>query len=182
MSETTAAASPVSDEWEGLLDKDEQVIWQGRPDASFVATPSMFGVGAFSVFFTSFALFWMIGASQAGGLFWMFGLIHFSAGLAMFVRTVFGPSFVRARTFYTLTRRRAFIAKDLPIFGRSLKSYPINANTTIEFKDGRLPSIIFATETRMGTKGQPSRDIGFERIADGRNVLQLIRDIQRSDT
>ena len=112
----------------------------------------------------------------------MFGLLHFGVGIGLLCAAIFGPSFLHKRTFYTLTQRRAFIAKALPIKGRSLKSYPITASSEITFKDADPPSIHFASEQRGSGGDRHTIQIGFERIADGRDVLRLIRRIQRDAT
>lgn len=165
--------------WDGILDTDETIIWQGRPDGSFVVTGGMITSGLFGLFFAGFAVFWMVIASQGGGFFWMFGLIHFGAGVALVAGTVLGPSFMRRRTWYTLTNQRAFIAKTRPFAGRSLKSYPINADTVIELRDGAPASIMFASQRKRQGKTHKMVPIGFERIDDARNVLQLLRNIQK---
>ncbi len=167
------------DGWAGLLDDDETILWQGRPDGRFTFKPSMVPTTIFGLFFSGFALFWMIGASQAGGIFWMFGLLHFGVGLAIVIASLFKTSFVRRRTWYTLTDKRAFIAKKLPMMGRSIRSYPITSRTVIEYKDADFDSILFANEERNSKNGAYNVPIGFEQLADGKPVLQMIRGIQK---
>ncbi|MDX8354248.1 aspartate carbamoyltransferase catalytic subunit [Cognatiyoonia sp. IB215182] len=165
--------------WEGILDHDETIIWQGRPDGGFHLTPGMPFTIIFALFFSGFALFWMIMAARAGGLFWTFGLIHFGVGLALLFGTTMGPSFVRRRTWYTLTNQPAFIAKNLPIAGRSLKSYPITSDMAITLTEGRKQSIYFASKRDRNDDSAGDRKIGFEQISDARDVLKLIRAIQK---
>ncbi len=176
----TSATKEPQDGWDGILDTDEKIIWQGRPDGGFFIKPSMIFLILFGTAFAGFALFWMIMASLAGGYFWMFGLIHFSVGIGIISATVLGGPFIRRRTWYTLTDRRAFIAKTLPLTGRSLKSYPITADTAIEYLDGTLASIMFATKRKRGKNGTYDVPIGFERIEDGKTVLQMMRTIQKA--
>lgn len=178
----TTASGDDDQVWNDLLDDDEHVIWQGRPDAAFVLTPAMIGTGVFALFFAGFALFWMIGASLAGGFFWTFGLLHFGVGVGLLLAALAGPSFVRKRTFYTLTNRRAFVAKDLPLMGRTLKSYPITQDTQLEYRENDKPSVYFSTETRRTDDETVTKDIGFERIHDARDVLSLMRKIQKGLT
>ncbi|MEL6684624.1 MAG: aspartate carbamoyltransferase catalytic subunit [Pseudomonadota bacterium] len=165
--------------WKDILDDDEHVVWQGRPDAAFVLTPAMIGTAIFAIFFAGFALFWMIGASFAGGIFWTFGLLHFGAGIALLVGTLAGPSFIRKRTFYSLTNKRAFVAKDLPMKGRTLKSYPITQDTQLEYRENDKSSVYFSTETHKTDDATITKNIGFERINDAREVLRLMRNIQK---
>lgn len=162
--------------WEGLLDEGEEILWQGRPDQAFHVKPGNIATIGFGAIFAGFALFWMIGASQAGGGFWMFGLIHFSVGLGIILWAIFGATYSRRNTWYTLTDRRAFIATDFLTKGRSLKSYPLKG-VTVDFKAGPPDTLYFATEERRGNKGRRyTVPIGFERVEDGHAVMRLIRE------
>lgn len=168
----------ASTTWEHILDDDERILWQGKPDGAIVLHPrNIFGL-LFGLFFSGFALFWMIGAAQGGGLFWMFGLLHFAVGLGIVFGAVGWGAFKRRRSWYTLTDRRAFIATSLPLRGNGLKSYPIGAGTQLELVDGPLATVNFHTETKRGENGSYEVPVGFERIADGQKVFRLMRDIQ----
>ena len=165
--------------WDGLLDDGENILWQGRPDGGFAFKTSMIFLTVFGLFFAGFALFWMTMASMAGGYFWMFGLIHFAVGVGIIAGSILYPSYKRRRTWYTLTNRRAFIATVLPLLGKRLKSYPITEDTQIEFQDNAIPSVMFATETKRGKNSTYTVPIGFENISDARQVLTLLRSVQK---
>ena len=161
--------------WEGLIADDEKILWQGRPDQSFHMSGSMFFGVIFGLFFAGFALFWMIMASKASGPFWMFGLIHFSVGAGMVVWSIWGSTYSRRNTWYTLTDRQAFIATDFLTKGRQLKSYPIK-DATVTFQAGPPDTIHFAVEERRGSKGHRyTVPVGFERIEGGSEVMRIIR-------
>lgn len=164
--------------WDGILDADETILWQGRPDGAVTLRPGNIVLVIFGLFFAGFALLWMIMAYQAGGGFWMFGLIHFSVGAGIVGGALFWGAFRRRRTWYTLTDHRAFIASDLPLLGRRLKSWPIDADTALELDDTPPGSVNFAEERRRGKNGFYLETIGFERIADAKQVYRLMRDIQ----
>ena len=168
--------------WEGILDTGETILWQGRPDGKIVLRPANTATFVFGLAFAGFALFWMIMASTAGGFFWAFGLIHFSVGLGLSFGAIFWGVFVRRHTWYTLTDRRAFIATDLPIGGRSLKSYPITDDTVLDFAPGDPGSIWFDEEVRRSKNTTTRKKIGFERIEDGEKVYRMFRDIQERQT
>ena len=171
-------------EWQGILDADEKIVWQSSPVAgvTFKADSGPMGV-LMGVFFMGFSLFWMSQAMRAPGVFWMFGLIFFAVGFYNAIGCHFWYAFVRSRTFYTLTSKRAFIATNIPIKGRSLKSYPINETTVLEFDGSEPATINFAKEERSGSKGSVRTvTIGFERINDGRKVMGLMRSIQTGET
>jgi hypothetical protein len=144
------------------------------------------GVGHIALFFfglvfAGFALFWMMMASQAGGIFWMFGLIHFSVGLGIMVGGPIISVYKRRHCYYSLTSRRAFIATDSPLLGRSLDSYPITADSPISFSEGTLSDVHFASRQVRVKNGHRTVAIGFDRIENGRKVLSLIRQVQRGD-
>lgn len=167
--------------WDGLLDPGERILWQGRP-----ATAIRIGAGdivlmVFGTFFAGFALFWMVMASQAGGIFWLFGSIHFLVGLGIITWPLLGRPYVRRHTWYTLTDRRAFIATNVPLKGKTLKSYPITAENTLTFEDTTPGSVIFASEFRRGKNGTYETRIGFKDIADARQVYATMRRIQRGE-
>lgn len=169
----------MNDGWDGILDDDETILWQGRPDGSLqfdFSEPKKLAIGAF---FVSFSLIWMWGALQAGGFFWIFGLLFFGNGLFNSVGVHFWKAYVRQNTYYTLTNKRAFIATDL-LGKKGLRSYPIEDDTQLEFQDGNTQTILFATITKHSKKGKPHTTlIGFEKILDGRNVYDLMRGLQK---
>ncbi|KNG92592.1 hypothetical protein [Pseudaestuariivita atlantica] len=165
--------------WEGILDTGEEILWQGRPDGRVAFAARHLLTSAFGLFFAGFALFWMVMASRAGGGFWMFGLLHFAVGLGILAGPVVWPAWVRRHTWYTLTNRRAFIATDMPLMGRRLKSYPITPETALHYDHGDPGSIHFAAEYRQAKSGTRSTPVRFDRIPDGDTVYRLFRDIQR---
>lgn len=167
--------------WDDILDPDEEILWQGRPDASLVVSAETVVTAIFGTAFAGFAFFWMVMAAQGGGFFWMFGLIHFSVGVAMAFGGFLRRPWQNSRTWYSLSNKRAFIATDYPIVGKRLRSYPINAGTSLSMDEGALATIHFATQTYTHKGRQRTRRIGFHRIADGPHVYRLMRDIQRHD-
>ncbi len=166
--------------WEGILDTDEEIVWQGRPGGKVVLRAGNIVTLLFGLFFAGFAAVWMLTASMAGGFFWMFGLIHFFVGLSVAFGAIYWNAIKRRNSWYTLTNKRAFIASNMPLVGKKLKSYPITAATTLDFQDGDPASIFFATETRSTKNGTRTVPVGFERIKDGRAVYKKFRDVQKS--
>lgn len=173
---TSTTASP--DAWQGLLDPGEKILWQGQPLPGISISAATIVTSLFGLAFAGFALFWMLLASHAGGFFWAFGLIHFSVGIALAAGPIFVGAWLRRHTWYTLTDTRAFVAMDLPIRGKRLKSYPIGSDTVLDFLPGPPPSIHFTQEMRRTARGQSSVSTGFERIEDAPEVYRMMRDIQ----
>ena len=168
----------MSTEWDGLLDKDEHIIWQGAPTPRLKLEWDSPFHPFFFLFFTGFSIFWMVLASGAGGVFWMFGLMFFAVGIYNLALVHFWKRYVRQNTFYSLTNKRAFIGTDNPFKGRTLDSYPLRADRTISYIDAALPSIHFASRTNSTNNGTTTIPIGFEDLADGRDVYGLIRKVQ----
>ena len=171
----------AGDDWAGILDAGEDILWQGRPDGAVVLTPGKIFELVFGLFFAGFALFWMSLAMAAGGVLWLFGMIHFSVGIGIIWHATLGDAYIRRRTWYTLTDRRAFVATDLPVMGKRLKDYPIGADTPLELVDAE-PGTIWFAETRVRSKnGSRRKQIGFERIAEARAVYALMRGARARD-
>ncbi|MEM1302217.1 MAG: aspartate carbamoyltransferase catalytic subunit [Pseudomonadota bacterium] len=170
-----------TDPWEGLLDADEQILWQGRPHDGFALHPNALVMIPFSLFFGGFSVVWMLGAAQGGGYFWTFGLLFFCVGAGMLIWAIAGDTIRRRGSYYSLSNKRAFVATNLPFQGKRLKSYRIDDETNLEFRDGDYPSVIFAKEVHRGKKSTYEVDIGFERIAEGRKVFALMRGLQNGE-
>lgn len=171
--------SMIDDGWQGILDRGEKLVWQGRPSAALRLAWRTPFEGLMAAFFVGFSLFWMHGASQAGGDFWMFGLIFFAVGVYQLIGVHFWTAYVRAGTTYTLTDRRALVAT-ARLGRRDLKSYPITATTELVLKDGMPGSVFFATTTRFyGRGGSTSYPVGFDFIEDARAVYQRMLSVQQ---
>ncbi|MCB1367232.1 MAG: aspartate carbamoyltransferase catalytic subunit [Rhodobacteraceae bacterium] len=166
--------------WQGILDDDEEIIWQGRPDGRIVLRAGNIFMILFGLAFAGFALVWMIIAASAGGFFWAFGLVHFGVGLSLAFGSLFFSAYRRRNTWYTLTSKRAFIATNLPIQGKRLKSFPITADTSLELEQGDPASIYFASEIQRGKNSNYQVRVGFERIRDGAEVFKKFRDVQEN--
>lgn len=166
--------------WDNILQNDEKILWQGTPEAGIQFEPKKMIPFIFGLFFAGFALFWMIMAASAGGLFWMFGLIHFTVGNSMSVGAFLWPAFMARRTWYTLTNQRAFIATTSVFGTRKLDSYPVTKDTDITTTLHRYMTINFASERRRGNKGRSyTKHFGFRDLADGDTVFKLMRAIQK---
>jgi hypothetical protein len=165
------------DDWEGILAKDEHIIWQGKPNGDFVFGLKNVGRFRFGLAFAGCAVFWMIGVYSSGGDFWAFGLIHFTVGLVLAFGGMFKDVYIRRRSFYSLSNKRAFVATHLPIQGRKLRFYPILPNTILDYKDGEFATIIFAQINDGARNSGRFRNIGFQRIENGKKVLGLFHDV-----
>ena len=69
----------------------------------------------------------------------------------------------------------------MPVLPRSLKSYPITAETRLEYVDDTPGTIWFAQEYRRTKNGHTKHRMGFERIPNARDVYARMRAIQRGE-
>ena len=174
--------------WEDILDPGERILWQGRPEPGLLPVRLPPGQMVMGAIFTGFSLFWMsaagwiVGGGDSGGgiggpfrFFPLFGLPFLLIGLYNLFGFILWRAHVRRHTWYTLTDRRAYVATALPLAGRRLKSWPITADTVIEFDGADPATIVFAHEMTEGNNGVTRSPVGFERIRDGRSVYRLMR-------
>ena len=115
----------------------------------------------------------------------MFGLIFFFVGSYYLFGQHYWAKLQRDNMFFTLTDRRAIIAKTVPFTSkRTLSSYPIDESTVLDLEDeGPTGSVFFAKETRNKRNRRGSDEsydipIGFECIGKPREVLSKFRQIQ----
>lgn len=168
----------MTDEWAGLLHKDEIILWQGAPQIrlriDWDSPAEMLG----SLFFMGFAVFWMMKASESPGPAWMVGLIFFGMGFYNLVLSHFWKAYKRRHTHYTLTDKRAFVATFDWIKGKRLESYPISSSTVLSLHEGKLTTIDFASKTVGSGDSTRETSVGFEDLIDGRDVYALMRNLQ----
>ena len=128
--------------------------------------------------FTVMAWTWLSGGATGSGPFWLIPLVFLSIGVWSVLQPILGDAYLRRHTFYTLTNRNAYVARRLPILGKSLKTWPIETATPLDFEPGTPGSIFFATETRRSGRNTRTQKIGFERIADAAHVYRQMREVQ----
>ena len=168
--------------WDSYLNPGEKVLWQGQPSSKLrlqFKHPMHHVVG---LIFVVFSVFWMTQAAAAGGLFWMFGLIFLVIGLFNAGGVFFWRAYAAKVTWYSLTNQRALIATDFPLIGRQLRSWPINAQSPLSFKQGAAVSDLYFASQRVRTKnGSYMRPIGFEGLTEGAQLYQTMLKIQRGE-
>ncbi len=115
------------------LDINEHLLWTGKPKTGIVLNTSDIFLIPFSIFWCGFAIFWVIGASQAGFLFALFGVPFVAVGLMM----VFGRFIIDAKqrenTTYGLTQNRIIIKSG--IFNSNIQSIDLKTLTNINLKE-----------------------------------------------
>lgn len=154
----------MRDEWADILDADEVILWQGRPDRRISVPLSGIPQILVGCLFAAMALHWISNGLTGKGAFWVIPLLFLSIGLWTALYPIFGEAQLRRHTFYSL--------------GKSLKTWPIEPATAPEFEPGSPGSIFFAEEPRRSRNGPYMRRIGFERIEDANHVFRMMREMQ----
>jgi hypothetical protein len=170
------------------LDRGEKLLWEGAPRAGLRFRGSDIFLSLFGCFFFAFAVFWMYMASGAMGapggiglVFPLFGLPFVAVGFYLMVGRFFWDSFVRSKTRYALTNKRAIVASSA--WGRKLRSWPIHAGTRLEFEPGDEATIWFAEEVKRGSKGRTyTTKHGFEYVEGGDELYRLMRRVQQGES
>ncbi len=172
--------------WDGLLEPGERILWQGRPAGRITASGLEWRRSLFGLLFFGFAVFWTYTAATTastshgpiGLVMSLFGLPFIMIGLNLVGASVIWRAWVLRHSWYTLTDRRAFIG--IRMLGRrSLKSWPITAQSVLDLDEGPISTIWFASGRRRRGRRRGQSRIGFEQIADGREVLRLMRLVQK---
>ncbi|MDH5451828.1 MAG: hypothetical protein OEY05_09325 [Paracoccaceae bacterium] len=181
------------EDWEELLDPEEQLLWVGTPASGIRFTPKAIGTSVFGLFVFGFAIFWTVGAAtpflqgltggmpQGAGWFFiffpLFGLPFIAAGYYMVIGQYFRDARQRRHTRYALTNRRALITSWAG--KRTLKSFPIGPTSVVDYQPGPEATIYFATEVTKDSDGDTNSErIGFEHVPDGDAAYAIIRRIQ----
>lgn len=176
--------------WDGILTDDEYIILQGRPDTRFTLSDINMSQVIIGIIGAAMSGLWMLVMWAGGAFIAVYGLLPLATCMLVIVGAPIVAMRERRQTWYTLTNKRAFIAIDRRLQRRTLHDTTLTPDTPITFVDGPLASLYFAARgdqfwarTRSGrtqsTDGMTAA-IGFERIADGRAVLQLVRQVQNS--
>ncbi len=179
--------------WEGILAEGETILWQGRPAAGIFWGDLIGPQTLMGVFFTGFSVFWITMATVMsrgtddviGMVFPLFGLPFVAVGLYLLVGHVLWDAHSRARTWYTLTDRAAYIAT-ATLGRRRLKRYGLDEMTRLDLDDTQPGSVWFAQTIQIHTstdnEGMPNGrrpritqvPIGFRRIDEARQVYRLL--------
>ncbi len=191
---TEAVASPVL---QRELESDERVLWGGRPDRGRWFMPVDWLLVPFSLFWCGFVVLWealaltAVGAKGVGIVgyaFPLFGLPFVIIGLYLVFGRFLVRRWIRNRTFYALTDKRAIcVAPSLPGSG-SVTSVWLAGFPAVETRlvsDGRgtvsIGSFPVAQRWLAAGAGWPGARIltgnavVFSGIGDAANVSVLLR-------
>ena len=159
---------------EKTLKEGERVLWQGRPDGRIVFSTLNVGVSVFGFVLAGYMLVGFLLRDPDVGSFGVIVALFCVIGIALGIGSMVWSAFVRRRSWYALTNHRAFILTDLPVQGRKLLYYPILPGTQLDFRDGRLPSIIFAQVKTGGARHTKVRNVGSNGSGMRRRCLSCL--------
>lgn len=148
--------------WEDLLDKDESILWQGKPVIG-IALAKLFDMQAFvGIFALAFGIFWvrmapgmvdnMRNAPEFIRFFPLFGLIFIAMALNQIIGRHLWAAYVQHGTQYTLTTKAAYIATQ-PFGKRRLDSFALDRMTAPTLIDTTPGSVHFATRQYLQQRG-----------------------------
>jgi hypothetical protein len=101
----------VLEQLQSVIQPGETVVWSGRPDPAVFLTAADGYLIPFSVFFTGFSIFWIIGASSApaGSLFPLFGVPFVVIGAYYLIGRFLTKWILKRLTAYAITNRRSIV-------------------------------------------------------------------------
>ena len=180
-------SQPTPQGWDTYLDRGEKLLWEGAPRAGLRFRASDLLLSGFGFFFFAFAVFWTYMATGAmdapggvGMIFPLFGLPFLAVGFYLMVGRFFWNSYVRSKTRYALTDKRAIVASSA--WGRKLKSWPIHSGTRLDYEPGEEATIWFAEEVTRGSKGRTyTTKHGFEYVEGGDELYRMMRRVQQGE-
>ena len=80
------------------LNQGESLLWTGTPKKGILFNSGDLFLIPFSIFWCGFAIFWMYGASEGGGIFALFGIPFVVIGLYLLFGRFFLEAAQRANT------------------------------------------------------------------------------------
>lgn len=169
-----------------LLQPGEQLLWHGAPARGIRFRAGDLQNSLMGLFVLGFAIFWCVGASQAGGFFWVFGLLLVAMGLHLSVLRYFIEAHRRKDTYYGVTDQRVILMGPKQIETLFYNQLPClelepgkNGEGCIYLSPARVPT------TRKGrtVMAQDASRKGLYHIRDAAGVYGLIqRQMARSST
>ncbi|MCB0652275.1 MAG: PH domain-containing protein [Saprospiraceae bacterium] len=112
------------------LNQGESLLWTGTPKKGILFNSGDLFLIPFSIFWCGFAIFWMYGASEGGGIFALFGIPFVVIGLYLLFGRFFLEAAQRANTVYGITNTRIIIKSG--IYSKTVKSLQIKTLADIQ--------------------------------------------------
>jgi hypothetical protein len=175
------------DAWDAYLQPGERILWEGSPLPGIRNRGRLVFLSLFGIPFLIFGLggtgvglrhvFWK-GDVWIGLITLALGLIFALVGYTLVVHQWIDAARAHRTTRYALSNRSAYVARTSR--RRALESYPILPATALELEHaGGYDNLWFHAKRERDSDGDlTTTRIGFEGIAEGTKVYQLMRGIQ----
>lgn len=185
--------SQEGERWDDWFEPGEKLLWEGAPMPGVSNWPR-------NLFFTCFGIPFLGGglATASLGVSYLFKFASWGDPLLGILLTAFSVPFLTCgiamvmggwvldylaprRTRYALTDRAGYIASSF--WGRKMEVIPIESRTRVELTEARngTSTIYFHFRETIDSDGdRTTTKKGFESIADGRTVYDLVRQQQRA--
>jgi len=164
----------------GYLQTGERLKWTGAPAQGFRTSPQDLFMIPFSLLWGGFAIYWesSVLSSGAPGFFDLWGIPFVAVGLYMIFGRFIVDAWVRSRTIYGVTDRRALLLRRA--FGETLNAVPLDQNVRLRAEANGVGSIEFGQPTSMFSG---NRNSGFwtPALAPGVRFIGIdnVRDVYR---
>ncbi|MBE6946265.1 MAG: hypothetical protein E7459_09295 [Ruminococcaceae bacterium] len=166
---------------QSLLQPGEQLLWHGAPARGIRFRAGDLQSSLMGLFVLGFAVFWCTGAAQAGGVFWLFGLLPLSIGLHMSVLRYLTEARSRKNTYYGITNQKIILMEPKAIDTITYAQIPClelepgkNGEGCIYLSPARIPTVRKGRQV-MATD---SHRKGLYHIRDAVKVYGLIQQQQ----
>ncbi|WP_299412743.1 hypothetical protein [uncultured Sulfitobacter sp.] len=166
----------MSDPWDGILNEDEEILWQGTPAHGFALAQPDIPALIYGLCCLAFSVFWIMMVSDAGRFTWL-DLVPLGIGIAFTCYSVLRDTVARRYSFYTLTNQRAIVGTSYPWSFKRLMITKVTSRTPIHLQRGH--TVVFGVPKYSSLYPLPLRRPQFTRIDDAENVLSLMQEIQK---
>ena len=183
----------TGESWQDFLSPGERLLWQGAPEPgiydigkrlllSAFGTPFL-GGGVMCLAFSLLSLGSGEGMASIGlGLFLaVFALPFLAVGLYLVALQWIEAMQTHKRIRYALSDRAGYVARRY--WRRTLEVFPILPQTAVELAERRGVFTVWLHTRRQhdGDGDTTTEKLGFENIAEGREVFAIIRGLQTRD-
>ena len=128
----------------GYLQTGEHLKWTGAPAQGLRTSPQDLFLIPFSLLWGGFAIFWEVtamAAAHTAPAFPLFGIPFVVFGLYFIAGRFFVDAWVRSRTVYAVTDRRALLLRQ--VFSETLNAVPLDQNVRLRAEQNGRGSIEF---------------------------------------
>jgi len=134
----------------GYLQTGERLKWTGAPAQGFRTSPQDLFLIPFSLLWGGFAIFWEATALNMSGAapeFPLFGIPFVLVGCYFIFGRFFVDAWVRSRTVYAVTDRRALLLRQ--VFGETLNAVPLDQNVRLRAEQNGRGTLEFGPAVSM---------------------------------